>query len=342
MKPNAPRPFPHQAMHALCRAAIILAALLGSLPSIAQTSQQGLEPRNEGRNSRPPVKRPRPLPDGVQAARDIEYAKADGVSLKLDLYTPEKQHPQPRPLVVWVHGGGWRAGNKQHCPALRLVQRGYVVASIQYRLSHQAIFPAQIHDCKAAIRWLRAHAETYAIDPGRIGVWGSSAGGHLVALLGTSGGVSDLSEPALGHAEQSSRVQAVCDFYGPTDLLQMDAHAPEGARIIHNAPDSPEALLVGGPIQEYPQRVARLNPITYVTPDDPPFLILHGDRDATVPMHQSQLLAEALKKAGVQHQFHVIHGAGHGFRKNPEVQTHVDTFLDAILKPSPQASNGEE
>ena len=274
----------------------------------------------------------RPLPEGVVASRDIEYAKSGDVSLKLDIYRPKEKAKSPQPLIVWIHGGAWRAGDKRNCPAIRFVSRGYVVASINYRLSQQAIYPAQIHDCKAAIRWLRAHAQEYGIDSERVGVWGSSAGGHLVALLGTSGGVKALSNPELGNDDQSSRVQAVCDFFGPTDLLQMDAHALATAPFKHNAPDSPESKLIGGPIQEHPEKVARANPITYVTDDDPPFLIVHGDQDRLVPHHQSLLLAKALKQSGVSCDLHVIEGAGHGFGRNADVAKLVDTFFDKVLK----------
>ena len=274
----------------------------------------------------------RPLPDGVVASRDIEYAQADDVSLKLDIYRSKEKAEAPQPLIVWIHGGAWRAGDKRNCPAIRLVSTGYIVASINYRLSQQAIYPAQIYDCKAAIRWLRANAAEYDIDPERVGVWGSSAGGHLVALLGTSGGVKALSDPKLGNGDESSRVQAVCDFFGPTDLLQMDAHALETAPFKHDAPDSPESRLIGGPIQEHPEKVARANPITYVTDDDPPFLIVHGDQDRLVPHHQSLLLARALKKSGVSCDLHIIEGAGHGFGRNPDVAKLVDTFFDKVLK----------
>lgn len=273
------------------------------------------------------------LPEGIVATRDIEYASAGDISLKLDLYTPKEASDARRPLVVWIHGGAWRAGDKRQCPAIRLVNDGYVVASVNYRLTDQAIYPAQIEDCKAAIRWLRANAEKYQIDPQRIGAWGSSAGGHLVALLGTAGDVAELSDPAHGNADYSSRVQAVCNFFGPTDLLQMDAHALDSAPFKHDAPNSPESLLIGGPIQEHPDKAAKANPITYVTADDPPFLIVHGDQDPLVPMHQSQLLAEALAKAGVSHKLHIVEGAGHGFGRNQTVNEMVDEFFAKTLKP---------
>ncbi|MBC8350557.1 MAG: alpha/beta hydrolase [Planctomycetes bacterium] len=270
------------------------------------------------------------LAKGIVANRDIEYARVGDNSLRLDLYSP-KEPAARRPLIVWVHGGGWRNGSKDRCPALRFLAKGYVVASINYRLSGVAIYPAQIHDCKAAIRWLRAHAEQYSIDPRRIGVWGSSAGGHLVALLGTSGGVEPL-EGDLGSLDHSSRVQAVCDFFGPTDFLQMDDHAVPNAPFKHNAPDSPEALVIGGPIQENTKKVEAANPLTYVTPDDPPFFIVHGDKDPLVPLHQSQLLFDALKRAKVNVKLHVVEGGQHGFGRNSDVDKLVDSFFDKQLR----------
>lgn len=286
-----------------------------------------------------------PIPDNVVAHRDIEYAKAGEKRLLLDIYVPqdaknddvantEGQAEKPRalPLVVWIHGGAWRAGNKKFCPALRFTKRGYVAASISYRLSHEAIFPAQIEDCKAAIRWLRANAAKYSIDPERIGVWGSSAGGHLVALLGTSGDIEEL-EKQHGDLNQSSRVQAVCDFFGPTDFLRMDQDSLPNSRLVHDDPGSPESLLVGAPIQENADKVARANPITYVSKDDPPFLIVHGDQDPLVPWQQSKYLFEAMQKTGLKDvKFHLVKGAGHGFRRRTEVYDMVDKFFDRVLR----------
>jgi acetyl esterase/lipase len=203
-----------------------------------------------------------PIPAGVKVVRDLEYGRIGQRKLLLDLYLPENSD-KPMPLIVWVHGGGWAAGSKEQVGAVRQLQRGYAVASIGYRLSGEAIFPAQIEDCKAAVRWLRAHAKDFQLDAEHCGAWGSSAGGHLVALLGTSGGVKEFD--AGDNLDQTSRVQAVCDFYGPTDLLQMDAHSPAGATLKHDAPQSPEARLIGGPIQENRAKVARVNPITYIT-----------------------------------------------------------------------------
>lgn len=268
------------------------------------------------------------LPPGVRAIRDLEYARVGSRALQLDLYLPEKAEG-PLPLVIWIHGGAWRAGSRSNCPAVPLVPRGYAVASISYRFSQEAVFPAQIHDCKAAVRWLRAHARDYSVDPNRFGVWGASAGGHLAALLGTSGGVQEL-EGDIGTPGVSSRVQAVCDWFGPTDFLRIGEHP---SRIDHYAADSPESQLLGGPVLENREKAARASPITYVSRDDPPFLIMHGDQDPLVPYQQSELLHEALKKAGVDSTLQIVKGAGHGFRM-PEVLPAVQAFFDRHLRPA--------
>jgi acetyl esterase/lipase len=272
--------------------------------------------------------RPLQVPEGVKALRDIEYVPGGGRAQSLDLYAPEAAKT-PLPLIIWIHGGAFRAGDKQQCPVLPSTRHGYAVTSINYRLSQQAKFPAQIEDCKAAVRWLRAHAKEYNLDPKRFGAWGSSAGGHLVAMLGTSGGVKEL-EGKLGHNDQSSRVQAVCDWFGPTDFTKMNK---AGSTINHDVADSPESLLLGGPVQENKDKAAQANPITYVSKDDPPFLIMHGDRDPLVPHNQSVLLHDALKRTGVEVTFHTIKGAGHGFG-SPEIMRTVEDFFDQHLKPS--------
>ncbi|MCX6849856.1 MAG: alpha/beta hydrolase [Verrucomicrobia bacterium] len=245
---------------------------------------------------------------GVQAHRDLVYVEGGHERHKLDLYLPEKAEG-PLPLIIWVHGGGWQNGSKDGCPPLRAgyVAQGYAVASINYRLSGHAVFPAQIEDCKAAIRWLRAHAKEYSLDPQRFGVWGSSAGGHLVALIGASGDVKAFDVGA--NLGQSSRVQAVCDYYGPTDFT---VFVTTPGYESHATDSSPEAKLIGGAVMQNKDKAARVNPITYVSKDDPPFLVVHGDKDPTVPINQSQLLFDALKQSEVSVHFHTIHGAGHG------------------------------
>jgi acetyl esterase/lipase len=256
---------------------------------------------------------------------DLEYVAGGHARHKLDLYLPKSE--KPLPVVVWIHGGAWLQGDKRNPPAMFLLEKGYAVASINYRLSQHAVFPAQIEDCKAAIRFLRANAKKYNLDGDRIGVWGSSAGGHLVALLGTTGDVEEL-EGKGGNADQSSRVQAVVDFFGPTDFAAMGGS--------HDKADSPESKLVGGAVPQSKEKVAKANPIAYVTKNDPPFLILHGDKDTAVPFNQSELLHEALKKAGVDSTFVPMKGSGHGGPafQNAETKTMVQDFLDKHLKPA--------
>jgi len=260
--------------------------------------------------------------------KNLAYIKDGHERQKLDLYLPETVDGAT-PLIIWIHGGGWVGGSKENAQPLRQdwLARGYAVASINYRLSSHAVFPAQIEDCKAAIRWLRAHAAEYRIDPQRFGVWGSSAGGHLAALVGTSGDVKALDVGA--HLDQSSRVQAVCDYYGPTDLLAF-VNRPGYEK--HASASSPESLLLGGTVQEKPELAKAANPISYISPDDPPFLIVHGDKDPVVPWQQSELLFNALKSAGRGVRFHTIEGAGHGPGfDGPEVQPMVREFFDRHL-----------
>ena len=204
--------------------------------------------------------RPQELPRGATAHRDLAYVTDGHPRQKLDLYMPGGGGTPP--LIIWIHGGAFRMGSKEDGVPLEYLAHGYAVASINYRLSQHAVFPAQIEDCKAAVRWLRAQRGEYGLDPQRFAAWGSSAGGHLAAMLGTTG---DTKEFDVGeHLDRSSRVQAVVDYFGPTDFLQMDAHRlPDG--MVHDTADSPESQLVGGPIQENKDKVARANPITYVT-----------------------------------------------------------------------------
>ena len=268
------------------------------------------------------------VPEGITAHRDIAYVTNGHERQKLDLYVPDEG--ENLPLIIWIHGGAWLGGDKEHYRPMEYLKSGYAGASLNYRLSQHAIFPAQIEDVKAAVRWLRANAETYRIDPNRFAAWGSSAGGHLVAMLGTTG---DITEFEVGeNLEVSSRVQAVVDYFGPTDFIQMDAYRlPDG--LVHDAPDSPESKLVGGPIQEHKDRVASANPITYVSKDDPPILIIHGDQDKLVPYQQSVLLKDALEKVGVAVTLYNVVGEGHGGFKDPKVPELTKAFLEKHLKP---------
>ena len=265
------------------------------------------------------------MPD-LTILHDLNYRRVGELALALDLYLPAGA--PPRPLVIWVHGGAWRQGSKDNPPAVPLLtDAGFAVASISYRLSQVAQFPAQIVDCKAAVAWLRAHAGEYGLAADRFGAWGSSAGGHLVALLGVAGDRAEFQPPEW--PEVSTRVQAVCDWYGPTDFLQMDAHEPPGAARDHDQPDSPESQLIGGPIQANAAAVQRANPVTYVTADAPPFLVMHGTQDPLVPIHQSELLVAALRAAGRSVEFVRLEGAGHGgpaFQR-PEALARVRAFF---------------
>jgi acetyl esterase/lipase len=256
---------------------------------------------------------PRQMPPGVRMYGDLVYAHRNGRPLLLDLYVPKTVESKP-PLVVWIHGGAWRAGNKRNTPALYLTGQGFAVASIAYRFSQEAIFPAQFDDMKAALDWLRSHAGEYGIDARRIGVWGASAGAHLAALAGTR-----------------EEAQAVVDFYGPTDLPQMSKFL---SKIDHDAPDSPESQLVGGPLQQNRDKADLANPIRYIDGKEPPFLIVHGDSDSSVPLNQSELLQTALEKAGVPVEFVVLKGAGHGGPQfnTPELRDRIAGFFDQHLR----------
>ncbi len=269
------------------------------------------------------------LPEETRVLRDIAYVPGGHERQKLDLYLPAQTN-SPLPLIIWVHGGAWLAGNKNDCPAVRFVSRGFAVASVNYRLSQHAIFPAQIEDCKAAVRWLRAHASEYHLDPNRFGAWGASAGGHLVALLGTTGDVKEFDTGA--NLDFSSRVQAVVDFFGPADLLKMAAQSGPESRMDHNATNSPESQLIGGPLQENKEKANRASPVTYVTKDDAPMLLVHGDADPLVPHQQSEELCDALKKAGVDATIHIVKGAGHGNGFGPDVNELVERFFEQHLK----------
>lgn len=340
------------------------------------------------------------LPKGVTAKRNLEYAVVNGKRLLLDVYVPEapakddasaatgtdaakRDTPAKLPVVIWIHGGGWEGGTKDGCPAVHLVPHGYAAVSISYRFSRVAPYPAQIHDCKAAVRWVRANAKEYNFDPDRIGVWGASAGGHLVSLLGTTAGEKELEGEVGGNLDQSSRVQAVCDWFGPTDMIKLcrmagGESAAEAAepREGYNAPaaekkdeakEAPAATgkggpsiptpssdqpaktpsgekqrsvvptpgpilrLFGGKIEDRLALATKANPITFVDKSDAPILIVHGDMDTLVPLDQSEIFLEALKKSGVDAKLHVVKGGGHGFWSDDLLRA-VREFFDAKLK----------
>lgn len=268
----------------------------------------------------------------------LEFENVDGQPLYLDLYLPDG--PGPYPVVVSIHGGSWTGGTRDEGVAILQLSRGYAVANIDYRLAPQWTFPAQIEDCKTAIRWLRANSAKYWLDSRAIGVIGLSAGGQLAALLGTSGGVAALEGSDLGNAGYSSEVQAVVDYFGPTDLLQIKSEALACIPGDPEDPNEPPSLYLGCPILECQGKAEEANPITYVTPDDPPFLILHGTGDCLVPWQQSQLLDDALRAAGVDSTLILVPGAQHADPIFLLYQDAVNQFLDEHLKLPPPHRRG--
>jgi acetyl esterase/lipase len=262
----------------------------------------------------------------VQTESELVYGKGGDKELKLDLAMP-KDAEGPFPAVVCIHGGGWHGGSRQDLAKTIevLAGRGYVAVTIAYRLAPTFTFPAPIEDCKAAVRWLRANAKKYKVNPERIGALGYSAGGHLACLLGTSD-KSDGLEGNGGNAEQSSRVQAVVSFFGPTDLTRTDWNKDVEKNVL--------TPFLGGTLTEKPEVYKKASPVTYVTKDDPPFLFFHGTKDPLVPLEHSKALAEKLKAAGVSADVVVMEGEGHGWGGEKLVKTleQMVAFLDEQLK----------
>ena len=260
----------------------------------------------------------------VEVLLNQTYATPGGSPLCADLYLP-KTAAGPLPVVVYIHGGGFRIGARRLAPDLKrfFARSGLAMASIDYRLSQQAVFPAAVEDVKTAVRWLRCNAGRFGLDATRIGLWGSSAGGQLASLCGTTGpGLYEGTD----YAEYSSTVQAVVDGYGPTDYLQEDAHRdpegkpsddPESLQLPKGQhsddPDSSESRFLGAPIRTIPERVAAANPATYVKPGLPAFLVMHGLSDTLVPYNQSEILFDALAKNEGHATLALIDGIGHGF-----------------------------
>ncbi len=257
---------------------------------------------------------------GARVERNVEFGRAEGRALLLDLYLPPgATNGGAVPVIVWIHGGGWQKGAKENVgPAAGFAARGFAVASVGYRLSGEAVFPAQIEDCKNAVRWLRANAARYGMDGRRVAAWGSSAGGHLAALLGTSGGVA-----ALETGGEPVRVQAVVDYYGPADFRPQTLSGRAGDS------GGPVARLLGGPVADRTEQAALASPLTHISGDDPQFFIVHGDQDRVVPLIQSTRLMEALSAAGVRAELRVLPGAGHGGPafSEPRLLDEIEAFL---------------
>ena len=301
---------------------VVVVCLL--VPAAMAWSQQ---PRGKKKPQSAPVK----IPDTVVVERDVEYGRAGDVSLKLDIVRPKEPSENPRPVIAFIHGGGWSGGNKAVFVGTLVPfadSGNYFCVSIEYRLSGVATWPAQIHDCKAAIRWLKVNAKKYNIDPEKIGVWGSSAGGHLVSMLGVSGDVPSL-EGDSGSPGVSSRVACVVDYCGPSDFP-----AIAGVKETYKNAYQAVSKLLGGPIEEKGEAARNASPMTYVSKAAVAFLIVHGTHDTTVPPPQADVLYAALKKAGVDATFIKILDGTHGVAPSggPQLLERVQAFFDKHLR----------
>jgi len=240
---------------------------------------------------------------------DLEYAKGDGISLKLDLHMPSKKTDKKPELVVFFHGGSWRGGSKKTSQVSWLTHHGYAVASVDYRLSGLAKFPALVHDCKGAIRWLRANADKYGINAKRICASGASAGGLLSTLVGTSGGIKALEGTVGGNLDQSSRVQSALGMFCPTDLYY-NATVEKGGC---DQPNCPLYQLLGGKPSKRLAMAKLASATAHVTKDDPPVIVLYGTADKSLvkPLHGERLKAR-YDETGLDATYQLIEGAGHG------------------------------
>ncbi|AJC49304.1 alpha/beta hydrolase [Allofrancisella guangzhouensis] len=273
---------------------------------------------------------------------NIAYATVSNAQ-KLDIYLPnDKKFVKPYPVIIAIHGGAFLGGDKadyQLKPILESIKHGYAVVSINYRLADEAKFPAQIKDVKAAIRFLKANATKYNLNPDAIAVWGDSAGGNLAALAATSGNkITELDDLDLGNKKYSANVQACVDWFGPTDFSKMDDQFRQSGlgKPIHSQDNSPESLYIGSNVGNSPEKTKMANPETYISKDTPPFLIEHGRIDNVVPVQQSinfyNKLIKVIGKDKVE--LVIIDGAKHGgekFETNDNLEL-VFNFLDKTLK----------
>jgi acetyl esterase/lipase len=277
------------------------------------------------------------VPEALNKTADVDYVGRHNPRQSFDVYTPKTPAtPGPLPAIVFIHGGAWLGGNKamasrELLPLLRDGQ--YVGVAVNYRLSAEAVWPAQLQDCRAAIRFLRANAATYNLDPDRIGVIGSSAGGHLVAMLGVT-----------GETQHGTGVSCVVDLFGPADLTEM---RNQKSALDHASATSPEGRLLGGAIADKLELAKAASPVTYAAKTAPPFLIIHGDADPVVPPQQSKALAEILKAAGADVTYFTVTGGGHGGWQNPAIDRRIEAFFakhllkqDAPIEQTPLPARG--
>ena len=300
---------------------VTLASVIAIFTALAANAQSGGSSAQSGDSP--------PLPEGVTVMADIPFANVEGHELALDLYKPTAADNPP--VLVWVHGGAWRAGSRKSVPTLALVEQGYALASTSYRLSGVASFPAQSHDIKAAIRFLRAHEADYGYDASRIGILGSSAGAHLAALVGVTNGNAELEGAVGGNLDQSSDVHAIVAYYPATNLVSiLDQSTPFGLNVRVPALEG----LLGGPMEESAELARLASPVFHVDADDPPLFLLHGDQDPQMPINQSHELHGVYKQHGLAAEFEVVHGSPHGGPAfyNAARNGMVGSFLDEHLR----------
>ena len=270
------------------------------------------------------------LPVSVKVERNLTYAQVNGAPLHLDLYEPG-QPTGKLPVVVWIHGGAWNSGSKNPCPIGFMAAHNLAIVSLDYRLTQTAPFPAQLHDCKGAIRWLRAHAEQYHLDADHIGIFGASAGGHLALLLATVHDNPALEGTVGGNNDRSSAVQCVCAFYPPTDLNRLVTNPA-----FRTNPNGDVAKLIGGAVDSNVAKANAASPLTYVDKTCAPVFLLHGEADTLVPPDQSRIFYAALQQAGVESQLEIIPHQGHGIIAPPAAAKKIYAFFNRhLLQPAP-------
>lgn len=265
---------------------------------------------------------------------NLNYADDNLMGHLLDIYLPAKGTP-PYPVIITIAGSAFFSDSSKHWAfdiGKPLLKHGFAIVAVNHRSSRDAIFPAQINDIKGVVRFLRANAQKYNLDTNFVGITGTSSGGHLSSMMGTSRGVTNytIGDKTMnvegdvgGNLKMSSHVDAVVDWFGPTKFQIMDSC---GSTMVHDASDSPESILIGGPIQENDELCALANPITYIDKNDPPFLIIHGDADPLVPHCQSIILHETLISKGVESEMISVPGGGHGDG------VFIDKYIEKMVK----------
>jgi acetyl esterase/lipase len=305
-----------------------LTLLLSLLPVLASLAQESATPKQKTLEAAEK--------SGVEVRLDLSYADNGNPKQRVDLYLPKQRHGEkPLPVVALIHGGGWVHGDRigYGAAAIQMARTGdYAAVGVGYRLTDEAHWPQQIFDCKAAIRWIRGHAKEFNLDPDRIAVMGSSAGGHLCSLLGTSGDVKELEGSLGSFVTLSSRVQCVVNQCGPEDFTKALMFDPDGKPVVK---DDAVIGLLGGTYEEKHAEAVAASPLTYVTRDDPPFLTIHGTADQRVAYANAEAIHAALQKAGVPSLLLPVAGGGHGSVGHPEALKRAKQFIDKNLRGVP-------